>query len=215
MVDNIEDSTPHFQYPTLPTEVEENAIDYCADDIATLRRCALTCRDWLPRSRIHLFSAIRLSTREDIHSLCDFLDAHPARRTLICSIIMAPTVSETRPAFLLETFPVQLLSRLPKLCGWALRNDLASDRKRNVYHHPIILRQLRISSPVVDLELVSLNFTSLTVFLRFITSFTRLRHLRCNTIWFDHEPGALKPYGIGTLQLTTFQVSIVGFRICA
>ncbi|PIL25678.1 hypothetical protein GSI_11428 [Ganoderma sinense ZZ0214-1] len=215
-MDNIEDSRLQSRHPSLSTEIEENVIDYVysVDDITTLLNCALTCRDWLPRSRIHLFSAIRLSTREDMYSFCDFLDTHLEFPMLIRSIIMAPNVFEKKPACLLETFPVQLLSRLPRLRGWALRNDLASDRERNISHHPIILRNLRRSSPVVDLDLESLKFASLTVFLRFITSFVQLRHLRCNAIRFDQK-GGLKPYGIGGLNLTTLQVGgIPGGALC-
>ncbi|KAM5541433.1 hypothetical protein V8D89_004987 [Ganoderma adspersum] len=97
-----------------------------------------------------------------------------------------------------------------------IRNDLSSDRTRNVSHHPTALKQLRISSPIVDLDLKSVDFISHIEFLRFVTSFTGLKHLRCDTIWFpsssqegtrslDSESGRPKPqaHGIGKLRLTT------------
>ncbi|KAI1785428.1 hypothetical protein LXA43DRAFT_847041, partial [Ganoderma leucocontextum] len=106
---------------SFPVEVQEHVIDRSAVDVLTLRNCALTCRVWLPRSRLHLFSTIRISTQEDIYSFCDLLDAEPDRRMMVRSITMVANVCEKRSSCLLETFPVQLLSRLPNLRGWALR----------------------------------------------------------------------------------------------
>ena len=140
---------------TLPIDVQETVIDESADDVDTLRQCALTCRDWLPRSRFHLLSAICISTQEDIYSFCDYLDAHPERRSLVRSITMAPDVAEKRPACLVGTFPVSLLSRLPKLQGWALRNRLPNKDTLNVSYHSTTLQHLRTSSPIVDLRLTA------------------------------------------------------------
>ena len=171
--------------PTLPIDVQEIVIDESADDAHTLRQCALTCRDWLPRSRFHLFSAIRISTQEEIYSFCDLLDAHPERRPLVRSITMAPGVSEKRQACLVGTFPISLLSRLPKLQGWGLRSRLPDENRLNVSYHPTTLQLLRTSSPIVDLRLTALNFVSRYEFLRFVTSFTQLKHLQCDAIDFD------------------------------
>ncbi|TBU54950.1 hypothetical protein BD310DRAFT_1031446 [Dichomitus squalens] len=60
---------------SIPVEVEEAVIDQCADDANTLCRCALTCRDWLPRSRFYLFSAVCISTPDRLWSFCDVLDS--------------------------------------------------------------------------------------------------------------------------------------------
>ena len=135
MVVNIDHLTPFRSF--FPVKIEENVIDKSLNDVATLRHCALTCRDWLPRSRFHLFSLIRISTQENIYLFCDLLDANPERQAWIRSITMGPDRSERRLTCLLETFPLQLLSRLPNFRGWALRNDLSSDRTRNVSHHSV------------------------------------------------------------------------------
>lgn len=204
----------------MPMEMQESVIDQSADDILTLRHCALTCRDWLPRSRFHLFSAVRISTQQDIYSICDFLDAHPEHRTSVRSITMAPSVAEKRPACLVGTFPISLISRLPQLHRWALRNDPSEGGSNQIKlsYHATTLRQLRTSSPIVDLSLKGSRFVSCYEFLRFITSFTRLKHLQCDTIRFDRsdslDSGRPKPRSLSKLRLSTLLVSMfVAYQI--
>ena len=172
---------------SFPTEVEEAVIDQCADDVGTLRHCALTCRRWLPRSRFHLFSAVCVSTPDRLWSFCDVLDAHPELRCLIESVTMAPGRSVKHPSCLLETFPIRLLSRAPNLRRWALRSSFSTDRMRSVSFHSATLRQLRISSSLLNLTLEHLSFTSIAEILRFVCSFRSLRYMRCTRIRFNRR----------------------------
>ncbi|TBU41870.1 hypothetical protein BD309DRAFT_231265 [Dichomitus squalens] len=114
---------------SIPVEVEEAVIDQCVDDANTLCRCALTCRDWLPRSRFHLFSAVCISTPDRLWSFCDVLDSLPELPDLIQSITMAPDRTVKHSSCLLETFPIRLLSRVPDLRQWVLRNNLSIERQ--------------------------------------------------------------------------------------
>ncbi|THU77951.1 hypothetical protein K435DRAFT_738006 [Dendrothele bispora CBS 962.96] len=65
--------------PELPPEIVNLVIDELHDFQHDLEACALVCRSWVPQSRFHLFSTIRLSNRrrllwEDVSSflaLCD------------------------------------------------------------------------------------------------------------------------------------------------
>jgi hypothetical protein len=47
--------------PIIPLELSEMIIDYLYCDKRALGRCGLVCRFWLPSSRFHLFSTIRLA----------------------------------------------------------------------------------------------------------------------------------------------------------
>ncbi|KAL0578927.1 hypothetical protein V5O48_003075 [Marasmius crinis-equi] len=56
----------------LPTEVFERIIDYCSDeDPQSLRSCSLVCKDWVTRSRQHLFAR---HLRLDFNNTAAFLD---------------------------------------------------------------------------------------------------------------------------------------------
>ncbi|OCH90377.1 hypothetical protein OBBRIDRAFT_730880, partial [Obba rivulosa] len=44
----------------IPPEVTDRIIDVLSSDKRALRKCSLTCRRWLPRSRFHLFKTIEL-----------------------------------------------------------------------------------------------------------------------------------------------------------
>ncbi|KIY68471.1 hypothetical protein CYLTODRAFT_351306 [Cylindrobasidium torrendii FP15055 ss-10] len=44
----------------LPQELVDHIIDHLYDDLPTLRTCAAVCSQWLPPSRVHLFSKVQL-----------------------------------------------------------------------------------------------------------------------------------------------------------
>ncbi|KAK0435588.1 uncharacterized protein EV420DRAFT_1592889 [Desarmillaria tabescens] len=48
--------------PSLPQELVDRIIDEARDDIPTLRSCSLVSHAFLPRTRVHLFETIDLST---------------------------------------------------------------------------------------------------------------------------------------------------------
>ncbi|KAK0470095.1 uncharacterized protein EV420DRAFT_89530 [Desarmillaria tabescens] len=47
-------------FPSLSPELTDNIIDFLSSDPLSLMRTSLVCRLWLPRSRFHLFSSVRL-----------------------------------------------------------------------------------------------------------------------------------------------------------
>ncbi|RDX40401.1 hypothetical protein OH76DRAFT_1304203, partial [Lentinus brumalis] len=69
--------------PNVPLEVEENVIDQLSRDVKSLRSCALTCHGWLPRARYHLVASIRVRSREDLYSICDYFSFNPRMATLV------------------------------------------------------------------------------------------------------------------------------------
>ncbi|RPD79682.1 hypothetical protein L226DRAFT_425802, partial [Lentinus tigrinus ALCF2SS1-7] len=63
--------------PRVPVEVAERIIDLLSDHVGTLRSCALTCREWLPRSQYRLMTSIRIWSNEAVSSMYDYFTAHP------------------------------------------------------------------------------------------------------------------------------------------
>ncbi|CAL1705659.1 unnamed protein product [Somion occarium] len=66
-------STP----PVLPPELIDQAIDHLWDDHEALEACSLTCRSWVPTSRLHLFRTVRVRSADDCTKLSALLDASP------------------------------------------------------------------------------------------------------------------------------------------
>lgn len=57
------------EVPYLPQELVDQILDHLHDDSSTLLNCALVSRTWLPTSRMHLFSKIRLLVPPSRNSL--------------------------------------------------------------------------------------------------------------------------------------------------
>lgn len=76
----------------LPLEVHERIIDFCAHDsfvdadIRTLHACALTCRGWVPRSRLHLYRYIRLPTERAFRHFLSTIRATPELGSFMCGL---------------------------------------------------------------------------------------------------------------------------------
>ncbi|OBZ69186.1 hypothetical protein A0H81_10953 [Grifola frondosa] len=64
--------------PTLPPELFDETIDHLWDDSTALQACSLTCRAWLPSSRLHLFRTVRLRNADDCTRFTALLTAVPS-----------------------------------------------------------------------------------------------------------------------------------------
>ncbi|KAH9928499.1 uncharacterized protein BXZ73DRAFT_90570 [Epithele typhae] len=62
----------------LPPELCDETIDHLWDDIDSLRACSLTCKDWLPSSRFHLFRSVRLRHADDLTRFRALLASAPS-----------------------------------------------------------------------------------------------------------------------------------------
>ncbi|KAI0747378.1 hypothetical protein C8Q74DRAFT_514431 [Fomes fomentarius] len=129
---------------TLPVEVEERIIDKLQYDIRALRRCALTSRRWLPRTRYHLFAAIRVTTKDELFSLCTSLSQSPHLLPLVRSLTFRAKLFDDKndhePAFLFQMVPVPLLTSLPNLVCWKFSGRITSSG-------PVIDRNIPIPRP--------------------------------------------------------------------
>ena len=61
----------------VPPELCDQTIDYLWDDFESLRACSLTCKDWLPGSRYHLFRNVRLRHSDDVTRFRALLASSP------------------------------------------------------------------------------------------------------------------------------------------
>ncbi|KAJ7218581.1 hypothetical protein GGX14DRAFT_595314 [Mycena pura] len=76
--------------PVLPTEVLEQIVDASKENRKILVACGLAGRQFLPRTRLHLFASIALgSPRIDIsHTLLDILRANPALALHVAELLL-------------------------------------------------------------------------------------------------------------------------------
>ncbi len=114
---------------TLPVEVEEGIIDKLHYHVDALRNCALTCRRWQPRTRYHLFAAIRVRMRDELFSLCTSLSQSPHLRPLVRSLTFHAKLGRDDPelATLFQMVPVPLLTSLPNLVCWKFSGPFCYD----------------------------------------------------------------------------------------
>ena len=103
---------------SLPLEVIEEVIDLFHSNVSVLREFALSCRALLPRSRYHIFFAIRIQpTQQDVDSLCNIFHANPHLADLV-HIVTVYFPHGSRPAKskkLVEVFPAKLIRGFPRL----------------------------------------------------------------------------------------------------
>ncbi|TFK80335.1 hypothetical protein K466DRAFT_447106, partial [Polyporus arcularius HHB13444] len=109
------------EHSHIPLEVAEKIIDLLRRDVRLLRSCALICRGWHPRARCHLMTSIRVQSRDELFSICDYFDSNALLASLVRSLSVAPV--DAGSLSLLEVVPVRLVSRLPNLHRYVMRNS--------------------------------------------------------------------------------------------
>ena len=194
-----------FHVP-FPIDIEEHIIDQLVDHFASLRRCSLTCKAWVPRTRFHLFGTIRIATKTAWNAVLDYFQNNPHMRPLVRSLLVAPTPTErTR---LLGTYPASLFQMLPNLHRWEMQVPVDAETNQKVSFHPTTLIQLRYS-PITELRVSSIQFTSRGEFLRLVSSLPRLSVLQSSDVTFGPTNGVpstaasrhpRRPLGLSTLQ---------------
>ena len=194
-----------FHVP-FPIDIEEHIIDQLVDHFASVRRCSLTCKAWVPRTRFHLFGTIRIATKTAWNAVLDYFQNNPHMRPLVRSLLVAPTPTErTR---LLGTYPASLFQMLPNLHRWEMQVPVDAETNQKVSFHPTTLIQLRYS-PITELRVSSIQFTSRGEFLRLVSSLPRLSVLQSSDVTFGPTNGVpstaasrhpRRPLGLSTLQ---------------
>lgn len=190
----------HPFHAPFPVDIEEHIIDRLAEHVAPLRNCSLTCRAWLLRSRYHLFRTIRISTKAIRDAIVDYFQETPHMRCLVRSLAILPAPAERLQ--LLGTHPAILFQILPNLRRWEM--GVPGGDAPKVCFHRTTLIQLRCS-PITELRLSSIQFTSKGEFMRLVSSIPLLRVLECVDVSFGTANGVLfrrRPLGLSTLQVS-------------
>ncbi|KAM5538660.1 hypothetical protein V8D89_007689 [Ganoderma adspersum] len=188
----------HVIRARLPIEIQEHIIDHLVNDVVSLRNCALTCRVWLPRSRSLLLCAFRIATRSSWDAAIDYFQENDRMRPLVRSITMAPAPTERM--WLLGTYPSLLFRMLPNLRRWEIRAPVDAEKgmPRVVFHRTTLI-QLRFS-PITELHVSSIQFSSLTDFVRLLSSIPLLRVLEYTEIQFARAKGISSTTGTPLLR---------------
>ncbi|KAH9945383.1 uncharacterized protein BXZ73DRAFT_86875 [Epithele typhae] len=169
--------------PILPPELQDYILDFLAADKPTLRQCALTSRNWLPRVQHLLFRSIYIDW-SNCNTFTRLLDAHPDLAIHIATLEIEGAFgifsndrlhNATLDAWfraLPPSFPTQL-SNLTKL-------ELALVSLDAELIHGVLSRFPNVSH-------LSLWACKLSGFALFIDLFISLARLTCLSISFTHE----------------------------
>ncbi len=192
------------EHPHIPLEVAEKIIDLLRRDVRLLRSCALICRGWHPRARYHLMTSIRVQSRDELFSICDYFKSNPHLASLVRSLSVAPV--EAGSLSLLEVVPVRLVSRLPNLHRYVMRNsstsalDIKSSGVRLTIHRSTII-QIKTYLHVDALSLGPLEFRAISELARFLIALPSLRRFECTRLRVVNQGD----FGTGPTGLTQFR----------
>ena len=108
----------------LPTELSDAIIDVIRDqdDFTTLRSCARVSKQWLPRSRSHLWHTIFIDNPRQLHSLRKVLEDTPEVRALVFVVVTNTQVYRARKWVIHDDAPPMIFPFLPKLQRWEIRH---------------------------------------------------------------------------------------------
>lgn len=117
-----------------PTEIYERIIDFVASKRSSqyiLTACSLTCRSWFPRSRLHLYSWVALSSRSGLGKFVYSLEVNPSNGILVRKLQIDGESSQEW----VSALPLTLASRLKKLSKLTLMNIDVSQLHSSFYQH--------------------------------------------------------------------------------
>ncbi|KAH9938743.1 uncharacterized protein BXZ73DRAFT_3758, partial [Epithele typhae] len=107
--------------PRVPIEIIEQIIDElgAAQETAALTRCIRVHKGWIPRTRIHLWRTLTVSSREQLPTICATFDRNPTLKSLVEVVRLEPdrSVKSHRRPFLV-TAPILLLPYLIHIQAW-------------------------------------------------------------------------------------------------
>ena len=158
--------------PSLAWELIERIIDYLQDEVTTLRRCALTCRNLRPRTRLHLLAHLRIDHNDHLEGLVDLLGAEPHLRSLVRSVAIS----------LVDVVPLPLLI-LPNLSHWKFVADVTQwCYRRMTFHSSALLCCQLFGTHVHKLSLDGVYFGNSMALVRILSAFPNIRLLFCRSM---------------------------------
>ena len=162
-------------FTPLVYEVVVGIIDQLQDDIQALRNCALTCRQFRPRSRFHVLTRIRLNRKDQLESLYELLD----RESFLGGFIRSVAIS------LLDVVPLPLLARLPNLSHLRLIGvNPEINPPRNIsLHSSTLLCCRQFGTRIRTLSLHHVYFANTMAFTRLLLALQNIRCISCHSVY--------------------------------
>ncbi len=194
------------ELPYIPLEVGENFIDQLSGRVRSLRSCALVCRGWNRHARYHLVAAIRVRSREDLYSICDYFTSNPRMASLVRTLSMSPAETKNR-LFLLEVLPVDLLKRLPNLQRYSMLGERCLGSP-SVSFHDTTLLHIKTYLHVEELNLDFLNFRTSVQLAKVLMALPQLRRLETGRHFMVIKTSDTSRYRDKCKMLT--EVTVVG-----
>lgn len=211
----------------VPIEVCERIIDLrttyggrsrisrCPRYLDDLRACALTCRDWLPRSRFNLFRCVRIRKHEKLKSLAKTITDHPFLAEFVRELYLGRLVDEElEPNDYSDAWLINLLESLDleddsAVYGASMKRCRDSANYLPFADEPLVgalhnVRIITLSSfdwhalhpmyhevaaryPIVELNIVDGQFRALPDLLRVIWAFRGLQALNLVDVKLERE----------------------------
>ena len=184
--------SPHIR---LPPELWDQAIDHLWNDPDTLRACSLTCKDWLPSSRYHLFRNVRLRHSDDVTRFRALLDSNPTIAPCVRKLSLSANYDRSSPdgaareddAWVnsaAELFP--MLRHVTTLALARVRWHALTGRTRAAF--------MGLFKSVRQLFLFEVSFDTSRDVVAFLSSFPALRELYFHAVfWATDSPAPFEP----------------------
>ena len=192
----------------LPLDILKTIADQLSSDSLALSSLSLTCLDLRDWSRHRLFHSLYVKCPGDVDGLRELLTRDPHLKQSVRSVTLCP--GDSVPD-LLQTCAVDLLPRLPRLCGLELRRGPHTQQYAPLAFHPTIRRFLSqyLGERARDLRLGPITITCDRELLQVLRMFPQLKHLRCNQVEFARRSvvGDMQPRS--QIHLTTLQVGML------
>ncbi|KAI0772324.1 hypothetical protein BD413DRAFT_39871 [Trametes elegans] len=174
--------------PRLPDELCELVIDHCSRGIDTpdlisdshsvLRACCLTCRAWLPRSRLQLYSCIRFRRHDQVDAFLETITALPFLGNHAEQLSVSPDIATEAYIPFARTELVQRLRRVRTLVLF-----VSWDKYPPGYH------ALAAQYPITELHLL-VSFRRESDLFRVLSAFRNVERLHASP-WLSRADGRM------------------------
>ncbi|CCL98591.1 uncharacterized protein FIBRA_00593 [Fibroporia radiculosa] len=178
--------------PALPTEVWERVIDFIPavdrmggfrDSRQDLFACALTCRAWLPRSRLHLFYRVEIPTSRHLSSFAKQIRLYPFLEEFVREVALWPFEKQSKAV---GTFPLMLARKLKSVRILHINMHTTDDYVFPPTHDVFHISLCEFTS-VTTLELNYVKFSTYTAMGRLLSSLPHLSVLACNALYVSKD----------------------------
>lgn len=187
--------------PLLPRELVDETLDHLWDDPKALTACALTCRAWVPTTRVHLFRTVLLSSLSSTIRFSTLLKDTPSIARCVRKLSITTQYFPTGDDEADEGRPVED-DRWVNACA-----GIAQTLGEHGRVHTLALSRMRWSvlepqtraafaglfRAVRTLFLFEVRFDSSGDVLAFLDAFPNLSELYFHAVSWDHESSPLLP----------------------